>query len=819
MRHLLQTPLALFILQATAVIVAARTLGLAARRMKQPLVIAEVVAGILLGPSLLGWLLPGVSATLFAPSSMQLLGNVSQIGLILFMFLVGLELDPSLLGKRIHASVAISHTSIIVPFALGALLGTRLYGSLAPNGVPLSSFVLFMGVAMSITAFPVLARILVERRLLRSRVGAITIACAAVDDVTAWCVLAFVVSIVRSSSVQSAIVTSALALGYVLFMVFVARPLLARIAQRTKLGVSQNIVAVVLVGLFASSLATELIGIHALFGAFLFGAIIPKQGSFVAALAEKLEDLVVVFLLPLFFAYSGLRTQIGLLSTAESWMTCGAITLVACAGKFGGSAVAARMTGMSWRESSAIGVLMNTRGLMELVVLNIGLDLGVISPTLFAMMIMMALVTTFITTPLLERIYPAEELAKELAEEAAPEPLEPAMSPARYTALVCVAYEQSGPALVRMAAAIAGRDTERGRIYALRLVRATDRASFVLDQRAPASPAEETGLVPLIERAREDAIAVRPLSFVTMAPARDICDVAQVKRADIVLLGWHKPILGTTMLSGTVHDVMTSARATVGVLVDRGLGAVRRVLVPFLGREHDRAALELARRIATSSDAEVTVLHVLAPGAVATEDVAVADARVKVVHHEHPVEAAIAESETGYDLVVVGVGAQWGLEHRSFGLRTEAILQRARVSVLVVRGLNNAAAHEVAAGAVPGAGAAAVAPAGAAAGAGAAAVAPAGAAAGARAVAARGAGSVAGAAAGAGAVAARAAGSVAGAAAGARAVAGAAGGAGAAAGAAAVAAVEAGAAAGDAGPGASPRAVTSRAPSPSTAGG
>jgi Kef-type K+ transport system membrane component KefB len=694
MRELLESPLALFILQATVVIVATRTIGVVARRMKQPLVVAEVIAGVILGPSLLGWVAPTVSAALFAPSSLHLLGSVSQIGLILFMFLVGLELDPGLLKKRIHASVAISHTSILVPFALGALLGTRLYGTLAPDGVPMSSFVLFMGVAMSITAFPVLARILVERRLLRSRVGAIAIACAAVDDVTAWCILAFVVSIVRSSGVKQAVVTSALALAYVGLMMFVVRPVLARVANRTKVGLSQNVVAIVIVGVFASSLATELIGIHALFGAFLFGAIVPKQDTFAAALAEKLEDLILVVLLPLFFAYSGLRTQIGLLSTAESWMTCAAITLVACLGKFGGSTLAARVTGLSWRESSAIGILMNTRGLMELVVLNIGLDLGVISPALFTMMVVMALVTTFVTTPLLERIYPAEELARELA-ETVPAPSGPSLVTSRFTALVCVAYERSGPGLLRMAAALAGHDPADGRIYALRLLRATDRASFVLDQRAPATAADESALLPLIERAREDAIEVRPLSFVTMDPARDICDVAEVKRADIVLLGWHKPVFGSTMLSGTVHEVMQRADASVGVLVDRGLNEVRRVLVPFLGREHDRAALELARRLATTSGAKVTVLHVVEPGERA-EPLAVTGAAVKVATHASPVEAVIEESAEGYELVVVGIGEQWGLEHRSFGIRTEAILRRAPASVLVVRGGRQQAAGEVA---------------------------------------------------------------------------------------------------------------------------
>jgi Kef-type K+ transport system membrane component KefB/nucleotide-binding universal stress UspA family protein len=704
MAHALSSPLVLFILQVVTVIVAARVVGVLTRRIGQPMVIAEVVAGILLGPSLLGWLAPGVSRVLFPATSLGLLGSVSQIGLILFMFIVGLELDPGLLKKRVHSSVLISHTSIIVPFALGAVLGLRLHATLAPANTSMASFLLFMGAAMSVTAFPVLARILVERRLMRSRVGAITIACAAVDDVTAWCILAFVVSIVRSTGLQSAIITTALALGYLAVMLFVARPLLARLAERTKLGLSQDIVAVVLIGLFLSSFVTELIGIHALFGAFLFGTIIPKQGSFVSALAEKIEDLVVVFLLPLFFAYSGLRTQIGLLSTPESWLTCAAITGIACLGKFGGSAVAARITGLPWRESSAIGILMNTRGLMELVVLNMGLDLGVISPKLFAMLVIMALVTTFMTTPLLQWIFPAEELAKELAEHSDSSlPDVAAAARSRYTALVCVAYERSGPGLVTLAAALTKSQAQKGRIYTLHLVRAADRASFVLDQQREkqTSMTDEAALAPLLERARDASVQLRHLSFVTMDPPRDICDVASVKRADVVLMGWHKPVLGTTMLSGTVHDVMRSARATVGVLVDRGLVDIRRVLVPYLRREHDRAALELARRIASNCGAKLTVLRVSSkdserpPSATSASSASSDPAEeTKIVAEANPIDAVIEESAAGYDLVVIGIGTQWGLEHRSFGIRTEKVLANAPVSVLVVRAAEHAVVTE-----------------------------------------------------------------------------------------------------------------------------
>jgi Kef-type K+ transport system membrane component KefB len=283
-------------------------------------------------------------------------------------------------------------------------LALPLHDGLAGRGVPVLPFALFLGAAMSITAFPVLARILTERRLLRTKVGAMTLAAAAIDDVTAWCILAFVVAIARAEGAGPGLRTTVLAALYVVVMLALVRPFVARLATRiaNREGLSQNVVAVILLLLLASSFTTASIGIHALFGAFLFGAILPKDGGFARALAEKLEDLVLVLVLPLFFAYSGVRTQLGLLDTPGAWGIFALILVTACAGKFVAGALAARATGLDWREASALGILMNTRGLMELIVLNVGLDLGVLSPALFAMFVLMALVTTLATTPILE---------------------------------------------------------------------------------------------------------------------------------------------------------------------------------------------------------------------------------------------------------------------------------------------------------------------------------------------------------------------------------------------------------------------------------
>jgi Kef-type K+ transport system membrane component KefB len=415
MPHLEFSSLSLLLAQIAAIVLVSRGLGVFTRRLGQPLVIAEILAGIVLGPSVLGWLSPGAMTALFPDSSMAVLRMLSQIGLVIFMFLIGLELDPKLLRGRTHTSIAISHTSIVVPFGLGAAAAWWLRGPYSSADVPFLSFVLFLGVSMSVTAFPVLARILSERRLLTSHVGAIAIACAAVDDVTAWCLLAFVVAIARSQGATGALWTTGLAVGFILAMLFVVRPLLRRLSARvtSRTPMTPTIAAIVLVLLIASSIISELIGIHALFGAFLFGTILAKTDRLADALIERLETVAVVMFLPLFFAYSGLRTQIGLVSHPHEWLATTALILVATFGKFGGSAVAARLTGLRWREASAIGILMNTRGLMELIILNIGFDLGVISQTMFTMLVIMALVTTFATTPVLRWVYPDGELARE----------------------------------------------------------------------------------------------------------------------------------------------------------------------------------------------------------------------------------------------------------------------------------------------------------------------------------------------------------------------------------------------------------------------
>lgn len=394
----------LHVLLAMAIIMmVARSVGAVFRKIGQPPVIGEMVAGILLGPSLLGWASPSLSAYVLPSAIMPLLSVIAQIGVILFMFIVGIELDTPHLRRQTRATIAISHASIVVPFLLGLCLALPLYAQLSTRDVPFYVFALFMGVSMSVTAFPVLARILTDRGMHRSHLGTIALACAAVDDVTAWCLLALVVGVAQAQP-ERVFVTLALTAGFAAIMFGLVRPLVLRWAQQYERDQfsTQAMVSTACIALLLSALATEGIGIHALVGAFLLGSFVPHDSKAARDLRSRLEDAVLVLFLPAFFAFAGMRTQIALLSGANDWLLCGAIIVVASAGKFGGSAIAARLCGFTWRQSATLGVLMNTRGLMELIVLNIGLDLGVLSPTLFAMLVLMAIVTTMATTPIVE---------------------------------------------------------------------------------------------------------------------------------------------------------------------------------------------------------------------------------------------------------------------------------------------------------------------------------------------------------------------------------------------------------------------------------
>ena len=391
------------LLQIVVVYFVARALGWLFEKLRQPRVLGEILAGVLLGPSLLGWLFPSVLSFLFPEQGLGPFYSLSQIGLLLFMFQVGLSLDLQQVRKQGPAVVLISNVSILLPFVAGVLLALSLYPRLSSPAVPVSVFALFIGAAMSITAFPVLARILTERNLLQTDVGSVAISCASVDDVTAWCLLALLSARVHSSSGSSLGFALAGLAAYVLVMIFVLRPLIHRIQASRPDKTSVDSLAILLIFMFLSAWTTEWLGVHALFGAFFAGVVLNRDAALARSVAEKLGTVTTV-LLPLFFAFTGLRTSVRLLNGSALWFYCFLIILVAVLGKLVGSAVSARIMGMEWRAALSVGILMNTRGLVELVILNVGLDLGVISPTLFSMMVIMALVTTLMTTPLLDMV-------------------------------------------------------------------------------------------------------------------------------------------------------------------------------------------------------------------------------------------------------------------------------------------------------------------------------------------------------------------------------------------------------------------------------
>jgi Kef-type K+ transport system membrane component KefB len=398
-----ESPLSHLFLQLLIIIAASRLAGAVYQKVGQPAVVGEMTAGILLGPSLFGLVAPHAFAFVFPASSFGSLEILSQIGVCLFMFAVGMELDLDHIRTRLQTALVVSHASIAIPYLLGVALAYFLFTRLAAPGAGFTPFALFMGISMSITAFPVLARILQERGLSRTSLGSTALTCAAVGDVTAWCILAFVVAIARARSLAACTLNLLFVLAFVAVMIRGVKPALPRLlgGRLSEENPSGGTLATVICTVVAAALCTEAIGIHSLFGAFLAGAIMPETDGFRQKLGVRIENFSSVLLLPLFFAFTGLRAQLGLLYDLQGWMICLAIIAVATLGKLGGSAITARWTGMSWRDSLQLGALMNTRGLMELIALNLGYDLGVLSPRIFTMLVIMALATTTLTGPLL----------------------------------------------------------------------------------------------------------------------------------------------------------------------------------------------------------------------------------------------------------------------------------------------------------------------------------------------------------------------------------------------------------------------------------
>lgn len=392
------TPLGVLILQLILIVAAAQIFAVLFKKLHQPTVNGNIVAGIVLGPSVFGLFFPEIWQVIFPAYSLTTLNLLSELGIIFFMFLIGMEMDISTLQNNTRKTVAISYAGIIFPFILGVITAIFLNASFCPSGISFLAFSLFMGTAMSITAFPVLARIIQERGITKTHIGIVAISSAALGDISAWCLLSVVIALSTTGSMFSALFTIVAAVIYLFFMLCCVRPLLG------KLHAYKSFVPVVIIMLFASAMITDMIGLHIAFGAFTAGIIMPYKSKIKSKLSDRFEFLCIYLLLPIFFAFSGLHTQINLLDSWNEWLICLIVILVATAGKFGGSMIAAKCVGENWKNALSIGVLMNTRGLMELVVLNIGYDLGILNLKMFTIMVLMALVTTLLTNPVLDLI-------------------------------------------------------------------------------------------------------------------------------------------------------------------------------------------------------------------------------------------------------------------------------------------------------------------------------------------------------------------------------------------------------------------------------
>ncbi|MBD2387577.1 cation:proton antiporter [Cylindrospermum sp. FACHB-282] len=709
----------LVLVEVLIVIGLSRLVGLAFRSIKQPLVIGEIVAGIMLGPSLFGLIAPHAAVTLFPPETIPYLNVLSQVGLIFFMFLIGLELNPKYLGGQLEIAILTSHVSILVPFSLGTLLAVVLYPLVSNGTVSFTAFALFLGAAMSITAFPVLARIITENNLQGTRLGTLALTCAAVDDVTAWCLLAIAIAVARNGSIdQQAILTILESLVYIGFMFTVGRWFLKRLATyyRRTGRLSQFVLALIYMAVVASALITELIGIHLIFGAFLLGAAMPKNADLVRELAIKTEDFVLIFLLPIFFAYSGLRTQIGLLNRPELWLLCALVLGVAIAGKYIGTYVAARVGGVNKREASALGWLMNTRGLTELIVLNIGLELGVISPLLFTMLVIMALVTTFMTSPLLEWTYPKKLIRLDVVEpdleaETVTEVTaggESYVCP--YRILVPVANPSTQKGLLQLAVAISLNYRQPTIVNPLSLI------EFEEDYGFESTPIEVDRLITQRHQQLEEVINtleppttrshVHPIVRISSNVARETAQIAKDEQADLILVGWHRPAFSTNRLGGRVGQILSTAPVDVAVFVDRGGERLENLLVPYSANIHDDLALILALRLLINRDTcMLQILQVVSENQVKDElsyelhtmmgqlPKSVSDRiEIKTIEAPEPIQAVVAASEK-VDLTIAGTSRAWGIERQTLGRYTDELAIQCRSSLLITRRYSQVTSH------------------------------------------------------------------------------------------------------------------------------
>lgn len=700
--------IAAFFAALVTVMVVARLFGALAVRIAQPRVMGEVVAGIVLGPTVFGALAPHLQAAIFPVDLIPVLGIVANLGLVFYMFMVGIELDPEALRGRVSQAIAISNASVAIPLVLGILVAVPTYELVGPDH-GFAGFALFMGVAMSITAFPVLARILVERRMLARSLGATTMAAAAIDDVTAWFLIALATAISTSGSSSEVVTTIALAVAFCAVMFGAVRPLIGRVsgAYDEQGRIPAGWLAVLFAGVLLSAYATEQIGIALIFGAFVMGLVMPRRAELTEDVTRRMEDFVVIVLLPLFFVYTGLRTNIGLLDRPELWLLTGLLLLVAILGKFVGATLAARIGGIDWRGSAVVGTLMNTRGLTELIVLNLALEIGVVSEALFAALVIMALVTTFMAGPMLKLLDPRNEFGAPIEDaytEAKNEvaAAHPSLLTPERAILLAPQSAHGMSQLVALGRVLATSEPPRELILArqVRPSRASAygvRAGLQSDARLLADASAEVEVVR--EKLIAEGVAARSVAYISAHPDRDLARVAAADNIDLVLLDGRRPLLGDVVPGGEVSSMLREAPSDVAALVARedqsidvGAGG-KPILVPFGGSDHDWAALELGAWISAATGVPLSLFGAAGTDA-ETSDVSrlLGDASMLVQQFagvsaapllSEPGRRAIIRSAAESSLVVVGLGSDWRRE--GLGETRTALAESGTTPVLFVR--------------------------------------------------------------------------------------------------------------------------------------
>ncbi|GAM27580.1 hypothetical protein SAMD00019534_107560, partial [Acytostelium subglobosum LB1] len=703
----LADPLALFIVQLLLIVILSKLLAWVLSYLYQPPVISEVITGIILGPSVLGNSL-AFKNNVFPASSLTTLNVIANIGLILFMFMIGLEVDPKLLKNNAKMSIIISLSSIILPFAMGVGLAAVLWNQLGATSPDISFglFCVFVGVAISITAFPVLARILTERGLMQSKVGATSLAAASVDDVIAWILLAFVVSFannIKNTGPQGiadklgALWTFILLIGYFVFMMFPVRLTLIYIYRRFVKNEAQkhNFVVFLLMLMFMSAFYTEVIGVHAIFGAFVLGVVTPRIDALHLTIVERIQDVVTIILLPLYFTNSGLKTSLSSINSGVAGGCTILIIVVACIGKIGGATFAARYCNNTWRESITVGFLMNTKGLVELIVLNIGLQIGVLNQQTFTMFVVMALVTTFMTTPVVNFIY------TRWVEKQSRMPMIPRQS-GKFDMLLYPSNPRQGQAMTMVAGSIVS--VTKPKKYKVRSVYATessgDRPSTYFFHNVSSLPPLQREVYQSVQsQSAIVGVSVKPVVMSSTDISTDICHIAKNAWPDLVLMGYTPEnadltvsmnLRGDSFYGRTIQKVLQNVRSAIGVVVDKGLDRFNKnhhILFSYTGAAYETDAITVLFKMARRNNINVTIItnHIDEVRNKIKESKKLDMERFLLIQSEDPHREIVERStkeELEYWLVIVGVA-------REDAFRQEKLINTSTFSLLLVHPANS----------------------------------------------------------------------------------------------------------------------------------